>query len=73
MSDSENKVQCSVHGESEATYVCQYLLKGETLGFHYGYDPECPDSLYHDLEFLLNYKAQNNSLVRPVSSDDNVR
>lgn len=48
MSDSNNKVECGKHGTSSATYVCLHLVKGEKLGFNYGYDPDDPDTLYPD-------------------------
>jgi hypothetical protein len=48
MSDSEDKVQCSIHGANEATFMCKHLVEGEKQGFNLGYDPENPDSLYPD-------------------------
>ena len=48
MSESQNTVECSTHGTTEATYVCQHLIRGERLGFNLGYNPENPDQLYPD-------------------------
>lgn len=48
MSDSNNKVECSAHGTTDATFLCQHLVEGERLGFNLGYDPEDPDDLCPD-------------------------
>ena len=48
MSNSEKKVECEVHGKQTATFVCNHLVRGDKLGFNYGYDPEYPDDLYPD-------------------------
>src|SRR5689334_21955735 len=36
-----DKIQCSIHGESQATYVCTHLV-GETAGL--GFNSDEPDS-----------------------------
>lgn len=48
MANKEYRVECSTHGTSPGTFVCQHLKTGENLGFHLGYDPDNPDSLYPD-------------------------
>ena len=48
MNDSENKIECSEHGTSFATFVCNHLTKGEKIGFNIGYDPDNPDEIYPD-------------------------
>jgi len=48
MSDQENSIQCSTHGKSSSTFVCQHLFEGRKLGFNLGYDPEQPNDLWPD-------------------------
>jgi hypothetical protein len=48
MSEEEMKVECNIHGTSDATFVCQHLPQGEKLGFHRGFDPDNPYALYPD-------------------------
>ncbi len=48
MSDERNKVECSTHGKTSATFICHHLSEGENLGFHMGFDPEDEDDLYPD-------------------------
>ena len=48
MADDDKKVECSVHGNSSPTFICQHLAKGDKLGFNVGYYPNDPDSLYRD-------------------------
>jgi len=48
LSDPEIIVECSIHGKSEAAFVCQHLEKGEKVGFNYSYDSEDSDSLHPD-------------------------
>lgn len=48
MSDTEEKINCEVHGETNATFVCQHLLRGQDLGFNIGFDPDDPDDLCPD-------------------------
>jgi hypothetical protein len=48
MSDDQKKVECSRHGKTSATFICQHLQKGEKLGFHMGFDPDDEDDLYPD-------------------------
>jgi hypothetical protein len=48
MSESDNKVECKTHGSADATFICQHLIGGESLGFNIGYDPEAPDELHPD-------------------------
>ena len=45
MSDTDNKVECSIHGTTDVTFLCGHLVEGEKLGFNIGYDPENPDEL----------------------------
>lgn len=46
MIDSEQKVNCGVHGLRDEAFVCQHLLKGKNLGFNLSYDPENPFELF---------------------------
>ena len=46
MSNSNKKVGCEIHGESDATFICHHLIGGEKLGFNLGLDPENPSDLY---------------------------
>ena len=48
MSNSNKKVGCEIHGESDATFICHHLIGGEKLGFNLGLDPENPSDLYPD-------------------------
>ena len=48
MSESDNKVECKTHGSADATFICQHLIGGESLGFNIGYDPETSDELHPD-------------------------
>lgn len=48
MRDSDNKIECNIHGTTNATFVCQHLVGGENLGFNIGYDPDNPDDLCPD-------------------------
>jgi len=48
MSDQNSSIQCDTHAETDATFVCQHLLKGEKLGFNIGFDPGLPDDLWPD-------------------------
>ncbi len=48
MSDSDNIIECDIHGATNATFVCKHLIGGEKLGFNLGYDPENIDDLYPD-------------------------
>lgn len=48
MADDSRKVECSVHGKSSATFICQHLANGAGLGFNAGFDPDEPDALYPD-------------------------
>ena len=48
MGDENELVQCDVHGEMSATFVCHHLSNGEQLGFHMGFDPDAQDELYPD-------------------------
>jgi hypothetical protein len=41
-------VDCPVHGERAATFVCRHLPAGEHRGFHWGIDAEYPDRLWPD-------------------------
>src|SRR5688572_19015671 len=41
-------IECGEHGQREATFVCQHLLKGQGLGFHYGVGEDDPDPLFPD-------------------------
>jgi hypothetical protein len=67
MSDSDNKVECSIHGSTSATFLCNHLLNGEKLGFNAGFDPEDPDDLYPDAwcnecESILNKEGEWNDV-----------
>src|SRR5262245_48231623 len=42
--ESEIRIQCATHGESEAAFVCQHLLGGERRGFNWAYGEEKPDA-----------------------------
>jgi hypothetical protein len=47
MSDSTKSVECGKHGTRKSTFVCQHLVTGESLGFHYATDDSddpCPDA-----------------------------
>ncbi|MFC6755180.1 DUF6882 domain-containing protein, partial [Halorubrum tibetense] len=44
----DNKVECDIHGKTDATFLCAHLVKGEKLGFNLGYDPENPNNLWPD-------------------------
>jgi len=48
MNASNNKVECSTHGTTDATFVCRHLVDGQKLGFNVGYDPENPYDLCSD-------------------------
>ncbi|MCG8315482.1 MAG: hypothetical protein MI976_19920 [Pseudomonadales bacterium] len=48
MSDERDKVECSTHGKTSATFICHHLSEGENLGFHMGFDPDDGDDLYPD-------------------------
>lgn len=48
MANDNKKVECSIHGKAEPTFICQHLTKGEHLGFNVGFDPDEPDALYPD-------------------------
>ena len=57
--ESDIKVQCNEHGESNAAYVCRHLLDGLGIGFNVGIDPDhpdatCPDAWCDDCELRLN-------------------
>lgn len=47
MSD-EGKVECEVHGEASATFICHHLADGIRQGFNMGFDPDDPDARYPD-------------------------
>lgn len=42
MSDQTEKVKCDEHGLSYATFVCQHLARGSSLGFFSNADPDDP-------------------------------
>jgi hypothetical protein len=44
----DHKVECRVHGNQPATFVCQHIASGEGKGVCLGYDPENPLALYPD-------------------------
>jgi len=44
----DHKVECQVHGNQRATFVCQHLVSGEGEGVCLGFDPENPLALYPD-------------------------
>lgn len=48
MSNHDSKIACDTHGNSNATFICQHLARGDGLGFNLGYDPDNPDELCPD-------------------------
>lgn len=48
MSDESKKVECNIHGEAPATFICCHLGDGENLGFNLAFDPDDEDCLYPD-------------------------
>jgi hypothetical protein len=48
MNDSNEQIECSTHGTSEAAFVCKHLVAGGKRGFNMAYAPENPDGLYPD-------------------------
>ncbi len=52
---TDKKVHCREHGQSEATYVCQHLVKGSGLGFYFVDDPgnARPDAWCRDCDAML--------------------
>jgi hypothetical protein len=43
MSREKMQVECAGHGKRPATFLCQHLVDGHGLGFHWAADPEEPD------------------------------
>lgn len=48
MPTEDHEVECQVHGNQSATFVCQHLVSGEGEGVCLGFDPENPLALYPD-------------------------
>ena len=46
--ESDIKVNCATHGETDAAFVCQHLVSGEKLGFNWAYAEEAPDAMCPD-------------------------
>jgi len=46
--ESDIKVNCATHGETDAAFVCQHLASGERLGFNCVYRDEQPDAMCPD-------------------------
>ncbi|HET9863248.1 MAG TPA: hypothetical protein VFP37_07375 [Steroidobacteraceae bacterium] len=57
--ESDIKISCATHGDSDGAFVCQHLAGGERRGFHWAYDDEhpdawCPDAWCDDCEAALD-------------------
>jgi hypothetical protein len=48
LKESEIKIQCGSHGESDGAFVCTHLVEGEQRGFNWGVNPQDPDALSPD-------------------------
>jgi|CXWL01.1.fsa_nt_gi hypothetical protein len=48
MNNNPPVVTCGSHGERAGAYLCQHLIDGSNLGFHWGLDEENPDSIWPD-------------------------
>lgn len=56
------KITCSIHGESYTTFVCQHLVQGHSLGFFYGNEESLrPDAWCSDCDrFLAKHRGEWN-------------
>jgi hypothetical protein len=57
--ESDIKISCATHGDSDGALVCQHLASGEQRGFHWAHDEDhpdawCPDAWCDECEAALN-------------------
>lgn len=48
MSDGGDTIECGEHGTRAPTFVCQHLVDGSNLGFHFGVPDDDPDVVWPD-------------------------
>jgi len=48
MNEDEGNIDCDEHGSQPAAFACRHLLESRDAGFHQGFDPERPYTLFPD-------------------------